>query len=330
MTHALLDSACWLLNPDLDEYIVPANPSTGAPGAEHGHSRADSFSRAARREARREVYILFALVVCHAPDKTIGGVLSAYNESMCVTVRRHGATKPTTSQLPNALEQQSQCGACAYHHIASKSNVSLTRTTYVAAFNSNNASAVSPGAAGIVRVFLRRHAPFPPVIMELPRNPKWALNVPFAARELAAGGRHAVVPQVHNLWDRRNCSMCFRGDPECAGPPAVLAPLLCAASRSAPCFSCIAAPEGCQFVPAKERRVGRALQGRRPEPDPPARASAGRPQVHAGDPPVRRVLRGRQVQGPRPGEPAELVHGGHRGVGGGGAEGATAGWQGGG
>ena len=32
--------------------------------------------------------------------------------------------------------------------------------------------------------------------------------MPLAAAELAAGGAHAVVPQVHNIWDRRRCALC--------------------------------------------------------------------------------------------------------------------------
>jgi hypothetical protein len=98
----------------------------------------------------------------------------------------------------------------------------------VAAFNSNNASAVprpppsgrTPTSAAsaasaarmssVVRTYTRRSPAFPPTARGTPRNPKWALRVPAAAAALAARGPHALALQIHNVWDRANCTRCAR------------------------------------------------------------------------------------------------------------------------
>ncbi len=106
------------------------------------------------------------------------------------------------------------------------------RACAAAAFNSNNASAEAaprgargaalPFAGGggdegggaplssVTRTYLRRSGAFPPTGRGMPRNPKWALRVPAAAAALAARGPHALALQIHNVWDRANCSRCLR------------------------------------------------------------------------------------------------------------------------
>ena len=63
-----------------------------------------------------------------------------------------------------------------------------------------------------MRTFLRRWRVFPPAGRGMPRNPKWALHVPSAAAALASRGPHALALQIHNVWDRANCSACAAGD----------------------------------------------------------------------------------------------------------------------
>jgi hypothetical protein len=92
---------------------------------------------------------------------------------------------------------------------ASSSAAAATSSSSSAA-SASSAAALAARMSAVVRTYLRRAAAFPPVTRGMPRNPKWALRVPAAAAALAARGPHALALQIHNVWDRANCSRCSR------------------------------------------------------------------------------------------------------------------------